>query len=120
MVRTACKGSASESKPPSPGRPVRPLLLPFLEVVLKNKKTYEGGWMSLCSTRSTTGPRYEKMEKYLLMPSGRSPKLRWVPSFIQGHLQTRRTQYHYRDDQEYTGTREYGIQTCRQLQGLLK
>ena len=44
------------SKPSSPGRPVRPLLLLFLEVVLKNKRTYEGGWMSLCSRRSTTSP----------------------------------------------------------------
>ena len=41
MVRTACNGPAGESKPPSPGRPVRPLLLRFLEV-LKNKRTYEG------------------------------------------------------------------------------
>ena len=60
------------------------------------------------------------MEKYLLMPSGRRPKLRWVPSFIGLHLQTWRTQYHYRDDQEYTSTREHGIQTCRQFQGPLK
>ena len=60
------------------------------------------------------------MEKYLLMPSGLRLKLRWVPSFIRGHLQTWRTQYHYRDDQEYTSTQEHGIQTCRQLQGLLK
>ena len=43
MVRTACKGSAGVSKPPSPGRPVRPLLLLFLVVVLNNKRTYEGG-----------------------------------------------------------------------------
>ena len=35
MVRTPCKGSAGVSKPPSPGWPVRPLLLLFLEVVLK-------------------------------------------------------------------------------------
>ena len=47
-------------------------------------------------------------------------KLRWVPSSIRGHLQTWRTQYHYRDNKEYTSTREHGIQTCRQLQGLLK
>ena len=60
------------------------------------------------------------MEKYLLMSSGLRLKLRWVPSFIGGHLQTWQTQYHYRDDQEYTSTREHGIQTCRQLQGLLK
>ena len=60
------------------------------------------------------------MEKYLLMPSGLRLKLRWVPSFIRGHLETWRTQYHYRDDQEYISTREHGIQTCRQLQGLLK
>ena len=88
-------------------------LLLFLEVVLKNKRTYEGGWTNLCSARSTTSPPYEKMEKYLSMPSGRRPKLRWVPSFFRGHLQTWRTQYHYRDDQEYTSTREHGIQTCR-------
>ena len=56
----------------------------------------------------------------LLMPSGLRTKLRWVPSFIRGHLQTWQTQYHYRDDQEYTSTQERGIQTCRQLQGLLK
>ena len=55
-MRTACKGSASVSKPPSPGRLVRPLLQLFFEVVLKNKRTYEGGWTSLCSTRSTTSP----------------------------------------------------------------
>ena len=54
------------------------------------------------------------MEKYLLMPSGRRPKLRSAPSVILGHLQTWRTQYHYRDDQEYTSGREHGIQTCRQ------
>ena len=42
MVRTACNGSAGESKPPSPGWPVRPLILRFFEV-LKNKRTYEGG-----------------------------------------------------------------------------
>ena len=60
------------------------------------------------------------MEKYLLMPSGLRLKLRWVPSFIRGHLQTWRTQYHYGDNQEYTSTREHGIQTCPQLQGLLK
>ena len=60
------------------------------------------------------------MEKYHLMPSGRRPKLRWVPSFIWGHPQTWRTQYPYRDDHEYTSAREYGIQTCQQLQGLLK
>ena len=113
MVKTACKGSAGVSKPPSPGRPVRPCLLPFLEVVLKNKRTYEGVWTSSCSTKSTTSPQQEKMEKYLLMPPGLRPKLRWAPSFILGHLQTWRTQYHYRDDQEYTSTREHGIQTCR-------
>ena len=60
------------------------------------------------------------MAKHLLMPSGLRLKLRWVPSFIRGHLQTWRTQYHYRDDQEYMSTREHGIQTCRQLEGLLK
>ena len=43
---------------------------------------------------------------------GRRPKLRWAPSSILGHLQTWRTQYHYRDDREYTNTREQGIQTC--------
>ena len=31
MVRTACKGSTDASKPASPGRPVQPLLLLFLE-----------------------------------------------------------------------------------------
>ena len=87
MVRTACNSSADESKPPSPGRPVRPLLLRFLEV-LKNKRTYEGGWTSLCSTRSPTSPPYGKMENYLLMPWGLRLKLRWGPSFIPGHLQT--------------------------------
>ena len=60
------------------------------------------------------------MEKYLLMPSGLRLKPRWVPSSIRGHLQTWRSQYHYRYDQEYTKTREHSIQTCRQLQGLLK
>ena len=60
------------------------------------------------------------MGKYLLMPSGLRLKHRWVPNFIRGHLQTWQTQYHYRDDQAYTSTREHGIQTCRQLQGLLK
>ena len=60
------------------------------------------------------------MEKYLLTPSGLRLKLRWVPSFIQGHLKTWRTQYHYRDNQEYMSTREHGIQTCRQLLGLRK
>ena len=60
------------------------------------------------------------MERYLLMPSGLRLKLRWVLSFTRGHLQTWQTQYLYRDDQEYTSTREHGIQTCRQLQGLLK
>ena len=104
MVRTACKGSAGESKPPSPGQPVWPRLLLFLEVVLKNKRTYEGGWTSSCSTKSTTSPPWEKMEKYLLMPSGRRRELRCAPSFIPGHLQIWRTQYHYRDDQEYTST----------------
>ena len=54
------------------------------------------------------------------MPSGLRLKLRWPPSFIRGHLPTWQTQYHHRDDQEYTSTREHGIQTCRQLQGLLK
>ena len=53
------------------------------------------------------------MEKYLLMPSGRRIKRRWGSSFILGHLQTWRTQYHYRDDREYTSTREQGIQICR-------
>ena len=38
---------------------------------------------------------------------------RWAPSSILGHLQTQRAQYHYQDDQEYTNTREQGIQTCR-------
>ena len=28
------------------------------------------------------------------------------------HYKTWRTQYHYRDDREYTDTREQGIQTC--------
>ena len=55
MVMTACNGTAEESPPPSPGRPVRPLLLRFLDV-LKNKRTYEGGWTSICSTRSIKGP----------------------------------------------------------------
>ena len=32
------------------------------------------------------------MAKYLLMPSGCRPKLRWAPSFILGQLQTWRTQ----------------------------
>ena len=40
-------------------------------------------------------------------------KLRCVPSFNRCHLQTWRTQYHYRDDQEYTSTREHGIHTCQ-------
>ena len=102
MVRTVCKGSAGVSKPPSPGRPVRPRLLLFLELVLKNKRTYEGGWTSSCSTESTTSPPQEEMEKYLLMPSGRRPKLTWAPPFFLGHLKTWRIQYHYRDDQEYT------------------
>ena len=53
------------------------------------------------------------MENYLLMPSGRRPELRWAPSSILGYLQAGRTQYHYRDDREYTNTREQGIQTCR-------
>ena len=30
--------------------------LPYLELILKNKRTYEGGWMSSCSTKSTTSP----------------------------------------------------------------
>ena len=60
------------------------------------------------------------MEKYLLMPSNLRLKLRWAPTFIRGHLHTWRTRYHYPDDGEYTNTREHGIQTCRQLQGLLK
>ena len=51
------------------------------------------------------------MEKYLLMLSGRRPKLRWAPSSILGHVQTWQTQYHYRDNREYTNTREQGIQT---------
>ena len=59
--------------------------------------------------KSTVG----EFEKYLLMLSGRRPKLRWAPSSILGHLQTWRTHYHYRDDGEYTITREQGIQTCR-------
>ena len=54
------------------------------------------------------------------MPSGLRLELRWVPSFIRGHLQAWRTQYHYQDDQEYTSTREHGIYTCGQLQGRLK
>ena len=29
---------------------------------------------------------------------GSPPQLRWAPSSILGHLQTWRTQYHYRDD----------------------
>ena len=42
MVKTACKGSAGVSKLPSPGRLVQLRLLPNLELVLKNKRTYEG------------------------------------------------------------------------------
>ena len=53
------------------------------------------------------------MEKYLLMLSGRRPKLRWAPSSNLGHPQTLRARYHYRDDREYTNTREQDIQTCR-------
>ena len=41
--------------------------------------------------KSTVGEDGEN----LLMPSCRRPKLRWVPSFIRGHLQTWWTQYHY-------------------------
>ena len=85
MVMTACNISAGESPPPSPGRPARPLLLRRLGV-LKNKRTYEGGWTSICSTRSTTSPSGGKMEKYLLKPSGLRPKQRWGPSLIRGHL----------------------------------
>ena len=55
MLMTACNGSAGESPSPSPGRPVRPLLLRFLEV-LKNKRTYEGGWTSICSTKIIISP----------------------------------------------------------------
>ena len=80
---------------------------------MRNERIYEGEWMKSCSTKSITSPKWEKMEKYLLMPSGRRPKQTWAPSFILGHLQTWRTQYHYRDYQEYTSTREHGIQTCR-------
>ena len=47
-------------------------------------------------------------------------KIKPQTSNLRGHLQTWRTQYHYRDDQEYMSTRVHGIQTCRQLQGLLK
>ena len=50
MVKTACKGSAGVLKLPSPGRLVQLRLLPNLEWVLKNKRTYEGGWTSSCST----------------------------------------------------------------------
>ena len=57
------------------------------------------------------------MEKYLLMPSGLRLKLRWVPSFIWGHLQTWRTQYHYRDDQEYTCTREMASRPADNFKG---
>ena len=55
MVMTAFNGSAGELPPPSPGRPVRPLLLRFLEV-LNNKRTYEEGWKSICSARSIISP----------------------------------------------------------------
>ena len=51
---------------------------------------------------------------------GSPPQTGMGSSFIRGHLQTWRTQYQYRDDQQYTSTREHGIQTCLQLQGLLK
>ena len=44
---------------------------------------------------------------------GSPPNLRWAPSPILGHLHAWRTQYHYRDDREYTNTREQGIQTCQ-------
>ena len=74
MVVTACNISAGKSPPPSPGRPARPLLLRPLGV-LKNKRTYEGGWTSICSTRSTTSPSEGKMEKYLLKPLGLRPKI---------------------------------------------
>ena len=86
MVMAACNISAGESPPPSPGRPARPLPLRRFEV-LKNKRTYDGGWTSICSTKSTTGPSEGKMEKYLLKPWGLRPKQRWGPFLIQGHLQ---------------------------------
>ena len=56
---------------------------------------------------------HEEYHKSTVGEDGRRPKLRWPPSFILGRLQTWRTQYHYRNDQEYTSTREHGIQTCR-------
>ena len=77
MVMTACNISAGESPPPSPGPPARPLFLPRFGV-LKNKRTYEGGCTSLCSTGSTTSQSEGKMEKYLLKPWGLRPKQRWV------------------------------------------
>ena len=86
MVMTTCNGSAGESPPPSPGRPVRPLLLRCMEV-LKNKRTYEGEWTSIYSARSTTSPPEGKIGKYLLMPWGLRLKQRWGPSFPRGHLQ---------------------------------
>ena len=43
-----------------------------------------------------------------------SPPQPEMGSFLySSHLQTWRTEYHYRDDQEYMSTREHGIQTCR-------
>ena len=58
IARSACPASSST----------------VLELVPKNKRTYEGGWASSCSTKSTTSPPLEKMDKYLLMLSGRRPK----------------------------------------------
>ena len=43
-----------------------------------------------------------------------SPPQTEMGSFLySGPSKTWRTQYHYRDDQEYTSTREHGIHTCR-------
>ena len=75
MMMTACNISAGQSPPPSPGRTARPLPLRRLGV-LKNERTYEGGWTSIGSTRSTTSPSEGKMEKYLLKHWGLRPENR--------------------------------------------
>ena len=98
---TACSTFPEELLYPSPVPPARLLRLRLRQLEdLRNNTNLEGEWTSVFSTRSTTNPSDEKMERNHSKPWDLHNTQTWVPALTPAHLRTWPTLCLYPGDRE--------------------
>ena len=114
---TACSTFPEELLCPSPDLLALLLCLRLLQLeAVRNSTNLEGEWTSIFSTRSTTNPSEENMEKNHSKPWDPPHTRTWVPTLTPAHLRTWPTLCLYPDDREG----QYGVRSCQSLAGALK